>query len=82
MPEIITHGKCGKQWTGKSRCHCSRCHETFSSLSAFDRHWVGAVGRDCRKPSEVGLLMVPGPLGGIWSWPSDGLPFGKEKNDG
>jgi hypothetical protein len=29
---------CGVTWTGLSRCHCSRCHNTFNSATAFDLH--------------------------------------------
>jgi hypothetical protein len=34
----ITCGGCPTTWTGVGRCHCSGCHRTFSTVSAFDLH--------------------------------------------
>jgi hypothetical protein len=47
---------------GFSACHCGECHETFGSVSGFDRHRVGSFGapedgvwsgaaRECRIPA-------------------------------
>ena len=35
-----THGACGKTWTqrGERTSHCGGCHETFGTLSDFDKH--------------------------------------------
>jgi len=32
---------CGTTWTGQAVCHCGACHESFTSLSAFDAHQIG-----------------------------------------
>ena len=53
---------CGKSWTGHSRCHCTACHESFSSVSAFDRHRIDFA---CRPPGDPGLVLVDG----YWQWP-------------
>lgn len=29
---------CTAEWSGLGRCHCSKCHNTFNSLAAFDMH--------------------------------------------
>lgn len=34
--------RCGGSWTGLAACHCSVCHQSFTGVSAFDRH-----RRDC-----------------------------------
>lgn len=64
----ITHGQCGKTWTGKSRAHCSNCHETFSTYGSSDKHRIGehGVDRRCAHPSSVGLVNRDG----IWGYPS------------
>lgn len=41
---------CGRRWTGKRECHCTRCHNHFGSESAFDRHQL--AGR-CLDASEM-----------------------------
>lgn len=63
----IVHGACGRWWTGAERSHASCCHETFSSLSAFDAHRKG--GR-CNPPASVGLIARPKPFGDLWGWPA------------
>lgn len=30
--------RCGQRWGGSKTAHCSNCHETFSTVSNFDRH--------------------------------------------
>jgi hypothetical protein len=71
-PGTITHGKCGKTWTGLGRAHCPSCHETFSCDSAADRHRIGAFGvdRHCADPGDVGLVASEQPWGRMWSHPS------------
>jgi hypothetical protein len=32
--------ECGRRWTGKTECHCTRCHNHFGSPTAFDRHMI------------------------------------------
>ncbi|MER7517821.1 hypothetical protein [Streptomyces sp. NPDC126499] len=63
----ITHGTCGRWWTGTERSHASCCHRTFSSLSAFDAHRKG--GR-CNNPTDVGLIARHKPYGELWGWPA------------
>jgi hypothetical protein len=69
---VITHGECGKTWTGASRAHCSGCHETFSTYGVSDRHRVGTPGVDrrCVDPATVGLVLRDG----IWRGPSPDAP--------
>ncbi len=64
-------GKCKAWWTGAQRSHCARCHETFSSLSAFDAHWrnVGP-GEDCKDPASIDLIQKEKPYGFLWCWSS------------
>lgn len=40
MANTITHPACGKSWVqrGNMSGHCSKCHETFYGMRAFDRH--------------------------------------------
>lgn len=45
--------------------HCVVCHETFTSLTAFDRHWRGGH----RLPQDAGLVQRGN---GRWSLPSRG----------
>lgn len=49
--------------TGRKTSHCVACHETFTSLSGFDRHWRHGV---CVPPASVGLMQHPN---GRWSFP-------------
>jgi hypothetical protein len=63
----IVHGECGRWWTGSERSHASCCHETFSSLSAFEAH---RRGLRCNPPESVGLVAREKPFGRIWGWPA------------
>lgn len=46
-----TCGKCPKTWTGTAQAHCSTCcTETFSGVTAFDRHRVRGK---CLDPSKM-----------------------------
>ncbi len=31
-------GSCPARWTGSSRAHCTSCHRSFNSPTAFDGH--------------------------------------------
>lgn len=66
---MFTHS-CGKQWTGLGRCHCGNCHETFSGISAFDRHqqWW-RPGEACENPAAFGLVPTEHAWGTLWSLP-------------
>lgn len=59
--------RCGAWWTGSGRCHCGGCHETFSGLTAFDRHRTqdGEHGT-CWPPAERGLEVAERPYGLLW----------------
>ena len=63
----IVHGACRRWWTGAERSHASCCHETFSSLSAFEQHRKG--GR-CNNPADAGLVAREKPYGTLWGWPA------------
>ncbi|NMO00854.1 hypothetical protein HH308_06455 [Gordonia sp. TBRC 11910] len=45
--------RCPAWWTGRAACHCSGCHETFTSVSGFDAHRRGSA---CKTPQETGLV--------------------------
>lgn len=55
--------KCKERWTGLNRAHCTGCHRTFNSVSAFDRH---RVGFKCLDPMDLGMRVDEK---GIWSKP-------------
>ncbi len=56
--------RCGRTWTGATRCHCATCHASFTSVTAFDRH---RRGFECRPPGECGLVL----RGDYWSLPGE-----------
>lgn len=58
--------RCGKDWTGHSRCHCGACHENFTSVSAFDKH---RKDFGCLEPSSRGLVLRDG----YWGHPDVGV---------
>lgn len=68
MPQLYTHGECGRFWSGLRRQHCPACHETFNSTWAADKHRVGAFGVDrrCLDPQEAGLVAVEHEWGTCW----------------
>lgn len=74
---MITHGECGKTWTGLRRAHCPSCHVTFNSDSAAEKHRVGRPGIDrrCLPPAEAGLVAVEQPWGTCWQAPGTDLRF-------
>ncbi|WP_442386149.1 FDXHR family putative zinc-binding protein [Mycobacterium sp.] len=50
---------CGARWAGLKTCHCTACHCTFSTVTAFDRHRVGSHAdstRRCVHPARAGLV--------------------------
>lgn len=48
-------GKCEARWGGFKTCHCSGCHETFSTPGNFDRHRERGV--KCKTGQESGLVV-------------------------
>lgn len=54
---------------GGRRSHCAGCHETFTSVSAFDRHQtLDGAGSVCHDPATRGLVRRDG---GLWAWPGE-----------
>lgn len=53
---------CDTTWTGTSRCHCSGCHQTFSSITSFDAH---RRRFQCLDPATIGLVQT----NGLWHSP-------------
>lgn len=74
---MISHGACGKTWTGLRRAHCAACCTTFNSDSAAEKHRVGRPGIDrrCVDPATVGLIAVEQPWGPCWQAPGSDLRF-------
>lgn len=58
-------GGCALWWTALGAAHCAGCHETFTSVSGFEKHRRGG---QCLTPAEVGL--VPADR----KWPGWALP--------
>lgn len=77
MRNGISHGECGKTWTGVTRAHCGACHETFNSDGGADIHRVGRFGVDrrCLPPASVGMVERDG----VWYMPAPegGHPFAR-----
>lgn len=64
VDRLTKHGWCGKTWTqrGNSTSHCAECHQTFSTLSLFDKHRKdGACHRltGNQKQDEEGVWWTP-----------------------
>lgn len=61
---------CASRWSGTQRAHCSACHLTFSSASAFDRHRTpdGEHGH-CLDPITLTGSSLLVRRNGVWSWP-------------
>lgn len=68
----------GCTWTGTNRCHCSGCHQTFSTIGNFDAHHKG---NQCLAPNELGLEKSES---GVWVRPGDfdGSVFSGEGGEG
>lgn len=67
-PGMISCGRCTAQWTGTSACHCSGCHQTFTCLSAFDRH---RLRNQCEDPPTRNLARVHKRHWSGWGRPAD-----------
>lgn len=72
---------CGAVWRqrGNSSGHCTSCHETFRSLSAFKKHQrMHGPKNVCLHPTEVGLVEWVDSVGAVqwkcaggWSGPQE-----------
>ena len=47
------HTACGKAWSGIKTAHCSACHLTFTTPTAFDKHRRRGA---CIFPDDAGLV--------------------------
>lgn len=50
---------CTAAWGGANTAHCGGeggCHETFSGITAFDRHRNQRGAGSCHTPAEVGMV--------------------------
>jgi hypothetical protein len=84
----LTHG-CPPPAPGSRRSHCAACHQTFSGLTAFDRHQTLDRTRTgypviCLPPTEfTNLIQRPD---GVWRLPGevpDGVfPLSGDDRDG
>lgn len=63
MAPRATCSGCQISWSASSACHCSGCHQTFSGVTAFDRHQ-----RRGRHLPPYLLGMVRGETG-VWTLP-------------
>lgn len=58
-PPPIGCSGCPARWGGTNTAHCSGCHQTFTGVTAFDKHRAGghaASTRTCVDPASVGLV--------------------------
>lgn len=39
-PGTASCGKCPRQWAGLRECHCTVCHQQFSTVDGFDAHRI------------------------------------------
>ena len=59
QPATTVCVRCQKRWGGLKTAHCTGCHETFTVVSAFDKHRAGQHHNDtrhCVPPESVGLV--------------------------
>lgn len=74
----ITHGACGKSWTGGLRAHCPVCHRTFNRDSGAEAHRTGTYsgGRTCSDPAALGYTERDG----VWYAPAPAnAPWGNRR---
>ncbi|MHA7703421.1 FDXHR family putative zinc-binding protein [Mycobacterium sp. ML4] len=63
---------CGAWWTGLAAAHCSGCHQSFTSVGAFDRH---RKGFECCDPETLRTESgEPAFVVADRSWPGWSLP--------
>lgn len=58
---------CPTRWTGLTTSHCAGCHETFTTVSNFDRHRRGG---ECVRPSSAGLIASQRGGNAVWHQPA------------
>lgn len=48
----VTHrcGGCPRTWAGLAEAHCASCHQTFGSVTGFDKHRYGGI---CLWPADI-----------------------------
>ena len=59
MSETVHCPKCRLGWGGLNTAHCTACHQTFTGISAFDKHRTGSHAKDtryCLGPLTIGLV--------------------------
>lgn len=70
---------CMRWWTGERAGHCTGCHQTLGSDTAFDQHRYGKHPRRCRSTDWMGERGWWQDDKGIWRLPKpDHNPFQKE----
>lgn len=47
---------CKRKWTGQAECHCTGCHESFTSESIFTKHQPSGK---CLTPDEMRAARTP-----------------------
>lgn len=60
-------GGCDREWTGYAECHCTACHEHFSTVRNFDLHqdkYNGCI--DQAGISDAALVIQERSSGPVW----------------
>lgn len=69
---MTTCPRCLDQWGGLGTSHCAGCHNTFTTVTSFDKHRTGSHGygtRACLHPAKAGLELA-GRAYTCWGLPS------------
>lgn len=74
----MSHGcnGCSNRWGGLNTAHCAACHETFTTVTAFDKHRSGSHAkgtRHCLPPEEAGLVLASRDYR-CWGWDAGSYP--------
>jgi hypothetical protein len=46
---MVTCARCHVRWGGLKTAHCAACHQTFTAITAFDKHRSGSHSEDTRR---------------------------------